>query len=385
MRKAELWTKRRVTLVGGVVNLLLGLGKIGAGVIGQSQALIVDGVHSLTDLFSDGVVLLAATYGSQGADHDHPYGHARIETVATAFIGAVLLLVAGGFLYDLLQRLFISPADLLVPGWLALGVALLSILVKEGLYRYTRRAAERIGSNLLHANAWHHRSDALSSVVVVAGIVGVLLGFPWLDAVGAMIVALMLGYMGGQFVWQALRELVDTGLPPDEVEYLEHLITRIDGVHRVHGLRSRRMAQDAWVDVHILVDPRLSVSEGHRIAEAVREYLTRAVSDVAEVLVHVEHEDPSWEAVTTQLPLRRRVEHDLWRYWEGVALAERIERIDLHYMEGALEVEVHLPWEPGCYAGYADSAEGEGALAALAAAAERIDYVTHCRVHVVVC
>ncbi|WP_290647989.1 cation diffusion facilitator family transporter [Aquisalimonas sp.] len=371
-------SKRRVTLIGGVINLFLGLGKILAGVVGQSQALIVDGIHSLSDLISDALVLVACAYGSQSADGDHPYGHGRIETVASAGIGAMLLLVAGGFIYDAVQRLLIHPEALLVPGWLALTAACASIAIKEGLYHYTKAVAREARSNLLEVNAWHHRSDALSSLVVVGGITGVLVGLPWLDAVAAIIVAAMLAHVGLQFAWRSLRELVDTALTPDEIAAIEQVVRDIEGVRNVHGLRTRRMGQDALADLHVIVDPRLSVSEGHRISEEVHERLMRDIQDINDVLVHIEHEDPEWDADTVQLPLRREVERDLRRQWGGLAAAERIERLDLHYMEGALEVEIHLPWQP---ARDLDAVHNE--LEQLAERAQRLDYVTACRVHFV--
>ena len=368
--------KRRVTLVGGAINLALGAGKIGLGVVGHSQALVVDGVHSLSDLLSDALVLVAASYGSQRADHDHPYGHARIETVATAGVGAVLLLVAAGFIYDAVQRLLLDPGALWVPGWLALAAALGSLAVKEGLYHYTRRVARQARSDLIHANAWHHRSDALSSLVVLGGITGVLLGLPWLDAVAAVVVALMLAHAGLHFAWHSVRELIDTGLEPRRVAEIEGMIEQIDDVREVHGLRSRRMGPDALVDLHIVVDPRLSVSEGHRVSEAVRRRVIGEIPEVSEVLVHVDHEDPRWDEATAALPLRRRIEADLAAQWAGLEGAERVERVDCHYLAGGLEVELHLPWAPE-----ADPEAQRARIEALARAAEALAYVAACRVH----
>ncbi|MBK5944303.1 MULTISPECIES: cation diffusion facilitator family transporter [Halorhodospira] len=368
--------KRRVTLIGGVINLFLGSGKIVAGWLGQSQALVVDGVHSLSDLASDALVYVAATYGSQEADSDHPYGHARIETAATAGIGAVLLLVAAGFIYDAVQRLLVAPESLWVPGWLALGAALASLVIKEGLYHYTRWVANRAHSNLIHANAWHHRSDALSSVVVIGGIIGVFLGLPWLDAVAAIVVALMLAHVGIRFAWRSVCELVDTGLDPEQVARIEGLVGEIDGVRDVHGLRSRHMAEEALIDLHIQVDPRLSVSEGHRISEAVRRRLIEDIGVVTEVLVHVDHEPPHWDEATAALPLRSKVERDLQTAWSGIQGGDSVERVDLHYMEGRLEVELHLPWGPDC-----DTTALHQRATQLAAAAEGLAYVSACRVH----
>ncbi|SEO55836.1 cation diffusion facilitator family transporter [Aquisalimonas asiatica] len=370
--------KQRVTLIGGAINLVLGLGKIVVGFIGQSQALIVDGIHSLSDLVSDGIVLLACSYGSRDADGDHPYGHGRIETVASAGVGAMLLLVAGGFIYDAIQRLLIDPDALLVPGWLALSVACASIVIKEGLYHYTRVVAKQARSRLLEVNAWHHRSDALSSLVVVGGIAGVLMGLPWLDAVAAIIVAIMLAHVGLQFAWQSLRELVDTALTPEEIADIESVVRDIDGVRDVHGLRTRRMGQDALADLHVVVDPRLSVSEGHRISEEVHDRLMRDIRDVNDVLVHIEHEDPVFDEATFELPLRRDVERDLNDCWADMPAARSIERMDLHYMEGALEVEIHLPWQPD-----RDPAAIRRELDALARQAESLGYVSTCRIHFV--
>ena len=370
--------KSRVTLVGGVVNLLLGVGKVVAGWLGQSQALIVDGVHSLSDLLSDVMVLLAARAGSRSADSDHPYGHGRIETVASAVVGAFLLLIAGGFVYDALQRVLLDPEGLMQPGLLALAVALVSILVKEGLYRYTMAGARRTRSNLLAANAWHHRSDSLSSVIVVGGIVGVLLGLPWLDAIAAIIVALMLAGIGLKIAWGSVRELVDTALTPEEIAEIERVVREIDGVRDVHGVRTRRMGQDALADLHIVVDPRLSVSEGHRISEEVHDRLMRHIRDISDVLVHTEHEDPVWDDHTVQLPLRRDIRRELVERWTGLPGADRIERIDLHYTCGELEVEIHLPWEPE-----RDPAAVRAEIDRLAAAVEASDHVASCRVHLI--
>ena len=368
--------KSRVTLIGGAVNLILGIGKVVAGLVGQSQALLVDGLHSLSDLLSDVMVLVAARIGSRSADSDHPYGHARVETVASAVVGAFLLLIAGGFIYDALRRLLLDPDTLLQPGALALGAALVSIAIKEGLYHYTMHAAHRARSNLLAANAWHHRSDSLSSMVVVGGIVGVLIGIPWLDAIAAIIVALMLAWVGLKIAWGSLRELVDTALSPEEIAEIERVVMAIDGVRGVHGVRTRRMGQNALADLHIVVDPRLSVSEGHRISEEVHDRLMRHIDDITDVLVHTEHEDPVWDDDTVQLPLRRDVRRALAACWQGLPEAERIVRVDLHYMKGELEVELHLPWEPS-----RDPQEVQAEIERLAQCAEQVEHVSTCRVH----
>ncbi|MCC5811403.1 MAG: cation transporter [Ectothiorhodospiraceae bacterium] len=277
-------SKRRVTLIGAAVNLVLSIGKIAFGLLGHSQALVADGVHSLSDLVSDGIVLAAARYGSQKADHDHPYGHARIETVATVAIGLLLLLVAAGFVLDAGSRL-LQPETLPHPGWLALIAAVVSVLLKELLFRYTRLVARQTGSALILANAWHHRSDALSSLVVIGGIAGALLGAVWLDAVAAILVAAMIGRMGWDFVWSGTRELVDTGLEQEQLKELGAQILAVPGVKNYRQLRSRRMGPQVLLDVHVQLQGQLSLAEASSISERVRNRLLALNPDVVDVLV----------------------------------------------------------------------------------------------------
>ncbi len=276
--------KKRVTVVGAVVNLLLSVAKIAGGLIGQSQALIADGVHSLSDLLSDALVLLAARWGSLEADHNHPYGHARIETLATLGVGLLLLVVGAGFLIDSVARL-VNPERLLEPGWLALGLAVVSVLVKEALYHYTAAVARRTASALLRANAWHHRSDALSSVVVIVGIGGALAGWLWLDAVAAAIVGIMLAWVGWRLLGEAATELVDTGLSARELSALAGTIDAVDGVIGHSRLRSRRMGGRIFVDVRIEVDARLTVLDGQGIADQVRQCVIDQLPGQADVVV----------------------------------------------------------------------------------------------------
>ncbi len=205
---------RTVTVVGAAINAVLAVLKVAVGFFGHSHALITDGIHSFSDLASDAVVLYAAKHGSQDADAEHPYGHARIETAFTVALGVLLLLVSLGISLDAGRRL-LDPELLLRPEPIALLVAIVSLLSKEALYRYTARAAKRLHSPLLHANAWHHRTDALSSVVVLVGVAGAMFGVNDLDALASVGVALMIAKIGWDLGWDAIRELVDTGLAPE--------------------------------------------------------------------------------------------------------------------------------------------------------------------------
>jgi len=282
--------KRRVTIVGAVWNLILAIGKVAAGIVGHSQALIVDGMHSLSDMVSDAVVLVAARWSAIEADHNHPYGHGRIETVATAIVGVLLLAVAIGFIVDAVLRL-LDPGRLMQPGWLALWVAGASVGIKEVLFWYTRRVARSSRSNLIMANAWHHRSDALSSIVVIAGVIGAMAGYLWLDAVAAILVAGTVAVMGGRFAFDSLVELVDTAVPPPEQKQLAGIILSVDGVHDFRDLRTRLMGGQIVMDVCILLDPQLTLDEANRVAAMVR---TRLLSESTEV----------FDAVVSVAPLR---------------------------------------------------------------------------------
>jgi cation diffusion facilitator family transporter len=278
--------KRRVTLVGAAVNLTLAVGKIIGGILGHSQALIADGIHSFSDLASDVLVLVAARWGSLSADHNHPYGHARIETAATAVIGVMLMLVAAGFALDSIQRL-IAAEDLPVPGTLALSAAVMSVILNEGLFRYTLHVGRVTGSRLLQANAWHSRSDALSSLVVIVGVIGAMAGLVWLDLVAAVIVAVMVGQMGWSFIKDSVAELVDTGLTEHRKDELNSLIRSVPGVRDHQQLRTRQMGGRILMDVEILLDPELTLAQADAIARELEQRLRQEVNELEDVVVRM--------------------------------------------------------------------------------------------------
>lgn len=337
---------RRVTWTGIGVNLALAAVKIVAGVLGHSQALIADGVHSISDLVTDAVVLLAARHAAAEADHDHPYGHGRIETAATVFVGILLL----GTAALIAERAVVTLGEAVVvaPGLLTLAVALGAVVAKELLFHYTRRTGHRIRSRLLEANAWHHRSDAFSSVVVAIGIGGALGGYLFLDAVAAIVVAVMIARVGIGLIWQSLRELVDTGFDPATLDELHATAQAIDGVKHVHTLRSRWMGHHALLDLHIQVGQRMSVSEGHRIAEAVRLRLLEHTPELGDVMVHVDPEEDTDGGPSRDLPQRTEMVARLWSHWTGLAAMGRIEGLTLHYLGGRIHLVVTLtPASPG--------------------------------------
>ena len=280
-------TGEGVTLGGSLLNLMLVLIKLAAGVLGNSAALVADAAHSLSDLVSDIVVLFGYRVGRTPEDDRHPYGHGKVETLCTAVVGGILMATAVGLAVGAAGSLWRSTATG-VPGMVALWAALASIAIKEGLYRWTARVARETDSQLLLANAWHHRSDALSSIAAVVGILGARLGAGWMDPAAALVVCAFVGKVGWDLGWQAVHDLVDTAVDDDRLAEISATIEGVAGVRSHHGLKTRRLGKDILVDVDVEVDPDLNVVQGHDVARAVRNALLRGVKSVRDAMVHVE-------------------------------------------------------------------------------------------------
>ncbi len=334
-------SKSKVTYIGALVNVFLVIIKIGFGWLGQSNALIADGLHSLSDLVSDFFVIVAIKLGSREADYDHPYGHRRFETIATVLLGLGLMLVAGGIAIDAVERI-LAPETLLSPDMNALGIAMISILANEWLFHFTRRVGEETRSKLLLANAWHHRSDAFSSVVVLLGVFATQFGYEYADAIAAVLVSLMIAKMGISLVMDSINELVDTALPEAYVREIQKVIKQTAGVLSIHLLRTRRMGEDAYIDAHIVVDSRISVSEGHMIGDEVRDNLKSHFDDVQDVLVHIDPEDDEFKEDNMKPLSRREVKNYLEQYLSDFTY--NVDDFRMHYLEGLVEVEVVLPY-----------------------------------------
>lgn len=281
---------QRSTLVSVAVNLVLTTVQVVVGVIAHSQALIADGIHSLSDLIADFVVLLANRHSHKEADEDHHYGHQRYETAASLVLGMLLLSVGAGMLWSAVHKLS-DPDSIPKVQTMALYVALGALASKELLFRYMLAAAERVRSSMLVANAWHARSDAASSLVVALGIVGNLAGFPLLDPVAALIVGFMVSKMGWEFGWEALHDLMDRSASQDQIEEISTLIRQTPGVQGLHDLRTRKMGDMILVDAHLEVDGRLTVQEGHDIAVQARQRVMQALP-VLDVLTHLDPVEP---------------------------------------------------------------------------------------------
>ncbi len=277
---------KRSTLVSVAVNLVLTTVQVLVGVFAHSQALIADGIHSLSDLIADFVVLLANQHSRKEADEDHHYGHHRYETAASLVLGVLLLSVGIGMLWSAVHKLG-DPELIPKVKPVALYVALVALVSKELLFRYMLAAAERVRSSMLVANAWHARSDAASSLVVALGIIGNLVGYPLLDPVAALIVGFMVTKMGWEFGWDALNDLMDRSVSEEQIEQIRELLTDTPGVQGVHDLRTRKMGDMIMVDAHIEVDGDLSVREGHDIAASARERVMRKLP-VLDVMTHLD-------------------------------------------------------------------------------------------------
>lgn len=259
----------RSTWVSVVVNLVLTTAQFAAGLLARSQGLVADGIHSLSDLVADVVVLLANHHSRKDADADHPYGHHRYETAASLVLGALLLAVGLGMLWSAFLKLE-NPESVPTVHVAALWVAGGALVVKEGLFRYMLSVARQVKSTMLVANAWHARSDAASSLVVCVGILGNLAGYPILDPIAALIVGFMVAKMGWEFAWDALHDLMDRAVEDEEIATIRKTLEETPGVQGVHDIRTRRMGDMIAVDAHLEVDATLSVEAGHDIAVEAR-------------------------------------------------------------------------------------------------------------------
>ena len=260
----------RTTWVSVGINLVLSSVQIAVGIFAKSQGLVADGLHSLSDLVADGVVLLASHHSQKDADHDHPYGHQRCETAASLILGLLLLVVGLGMLWSAFQKLQ-APESVPLVHAVALWVTGGALIAKELLFRYMLRVAKLVRSSMLVANAWHARSDAASSLVVGIGIAGNLAGYPILDPIAALIVGLMVARMGWSFGWSAMHDLMDRAVDDEEVAAIRSTLEHTPGVSGVHEIRTRKMGDMIVVDAHIEVDATMTVEAGHAIAVLARQ------------------------------------------------------------------------------------------------------------------
>jgi cation diffusion facilitator family transporter len=278
---------QRSTWISVAVNIFLTLLQLMVGVFAHSQALIADAFHSLSDMLSDFVVLIANKYSKKAADANHPYGHYRFENAASFIVGILLLAVGIGMLWSAGHKLA-NPGLLVQVHSMALWVALSALVVKEGLFRYMLHVAEKVRSSMLIANAWHARSDAASSLIVALGIMGNLLGFTLLDSVAALIIGLFVSKMGWKFTWSALGDLMDRAISTEYTEQIYQTILATPGIYGAHELRTRKLGDLIAIDVHLEVDGTLSIQAGHDLTIAVKQRITKALPSVISIMAHLD-------------------------------------------------------------------------------------------------
>jgi cation diffusion facilitator family transporter len=328
---------QKATWVSVAVNLVMTIAQLIIGWLAHSQSLVAHGLHSFSDLLSDFLVIYASRQSAHPADQAHPYGHARVETAATLALGTSLVLIGGGILWESgmrLQHIETLPTVELAAFW----VAIATVISKEALYHYLIRVARKLRSQLLIGNALHTRADAASALVVVVGIGGALIGWSFLDLLAAALMGFMILHMGAGLARGAIKELIDTGLDKAQVEAIRKTLLATPGVRDLHELRTRRMAHQALVDTHVQVDSRISVSEGHRIAESARARVLREHPDVLDVLVHIDPEDDmDPDTYATRLPGRDALLGEIQPLLAGLPEPEKIV---LHYLKGQIEAEV---------------------------------------------
>lgn len=281
---------KSVTYLGAAVNVSLSVIKVIVGFFAGSLALIADGLHSISDVATDIAVVLGVRLGSKAPDEEHPYGHGRAETFSGGLISLVLIFVGGGMMYY--ATVAIAKDETTTAHFAVLIVALLSIASKEWLYRVTQKIAIRSRSSALYANAWHHRSDALSSVAVVAGFISLELGFDHGDHVAAIAVGLMIILVGARVIGDCLRELTEGAVDSDTIEHIREIIDADGSIRQWHKLRSRMVGREIFLDLHILVDPELNVAAAHEISENLEKAVAEEIAQPVNITVHIEPDIP---------------------------------------------------------------------------------------------
>lgn len=322
----------------------MAVAKIAGGLFASSHALIADGVHSLSDLASDAAVLWALDHSHRPPDQDHPFGHGRFETLATLAVAAMLLVAAVGIFWDSIMRLLAPATD--APGIPALWIAGTSIFFKEGLYHYTKAVAKRTGSAMMAANAWHHRSDAASSIVAVAGIAAAMLGITWADALGAAIISLMLARIAWVYGKPAIDELVDTAPSREFAIPIKRALMATPGVRDAHELRLRNVGGSLQADVHLALDPAMTLSEAHRLCEAARASVLAAVTEIQEIIIHPEPDGHADGRAAHDAALRPELRKLVEQCLEGIVADEAIARLQLDYRDDGVIALVELHQSP---------------------------------------
>jgi len=332
----------QVTVVGVIANLALSLLKGVVGVISLSSALLADAIHSLSDLLSDAVTLWAIYISRKPIDESHPYGHGKFEAVGTFFISLMLILAGFGIATHSINQL----NKLVVPGTLAVWIAAFSIVSKELLYRYASYVGHKHQSRILLANAWHHRTDAISSLVALAGIVGAVLGYPLLDPIAAIVVSGWIIKTGLTIGYESLMELTDKGVEQNILKSINQILSEIKGVEHFHRVRARRMGPYMLVDLHIEVEQTISVSASHQVAERVRHSIVQQIPSVNEVLVHVDAENHPEEDPVKLMRPQKEIEGEIQAIVNTFPQIKDLTHVLCHYLNETVFVEIGIAVDP---------------------------------------
>ena len=279
---------RKLSLVGIIGNVFLSAFKFVAGIMGNSSAMVSDAVHSLSDVFATFIAFLGVRFGRREADASHPYGHERIESLAAVVLGLILLVTGVGIGWVGLEKILAGNYESLpIPGMIALIAAIVSIAVKEGMFWYTRHWARVIRSSAFEADAWHHRSDAMSSIGALVGVGGSMLGYPVLDPIASVVICLFILKQGISIIYDALKKMLDTSCGEQFEKEVRQLVDAEDQVERIDMLRTRMFGDKVYIDVEIAIDGSMQLTDAHAIAERVHDDIEHAFPEVKHVMIHV--------------------------------------------------------------------------------------------------
>ena len=333
---------KRANLMSAGVNFFQALIKTIAGSLGGSPALFADGIHSFSDLLANALVWIASKMGYAAPDDEHPYGHGRFETFGSFALGLFLIFVAAGIIWDAVSHILNHQHT--TPHLVTLIVAMISVVLNESVFRYSLNVATRVSSSLLKANAYHNRADSLSSLIVILGILGALAGIHYADAIATVLVAGFIFKIALELVWHAVHELTDRGVSNDEIKAYEAVILNLSGVRHMHRLRTRRMGDRVFLDVHILIAPYSSASEGHYIAETVQYHLITKFKEIEDMTIHIDTEDHPEIVPEKLLPGRRPIEVLLLPHLK-IDFPDYNGMFDIFYFRDHIELQIILPLE----------------------------------------
>ena len=280
-------TAMHISKISIMTDIILSAFKLFAGIFGRSGAMVSDAVHSLSDVFSTIIVMIGVRFSGKKADESHPYGHDRFESIASVILSAILIITGLGIGYAGIQALREGSAQAPAPGPIALAAAIMSIMVKETMFRYTRAGAKRVKSDALMADAWHHRSDALSSVGSLIGIGGAMLGWRFLDPLASIVICLFILKAAMEILFSAFDKMVDSAVDEDTLSQIKTIIMEEPGVRTIDLIKTRKFGNGFYVDVEISADADQSLSQAHDIAHAVHDRLEEEMSDLIHVMIHV--------------------------------------------------------------------------------------------------